>query len=132
MRRVVLLAVLAACPSATPDPQPPKRPNNELVVGDFSRKPPDGEMAVRFGTDGSFIFAKTKGDLGKPPHLADGTFTVEADQLTFTATKGMCADGAKSGSYKVVISKIGIRFTKVDDGCADRARLDGQTLWRVQ
>ena len=130
MRRVVLLALLAACPSSTPDAVPPKRPNNELVVGDYARKPPDGEMAVRFAGDGTFYFAKTRTDLDKPPHLADGTYQVEADQLTFTASKGMCADGAKSGSYKVVISKIGIRFTKVDDSCADRARLDGQTLWR--
>lgn len=131
MRRAVLLAVLAACPSATPDPQPPKKPNNELVVGDFARKPPDGEMAVRFGGDGSFFFAKTKGDLEKSPHLADGSFQVSGDQLTFTATRGMC-EGGGPGSYKVVISKIGIRFTKVEDGCADRARLDGQTLWRIK
>jgi hypothetical protein len=130
MRRCVLL-VLAAC-SSTPDPVPPKRPNNELVVGDFARKPPDGELAVRFGADGTFFFAKTKNELDKPPHLADGTYKVEADQLTFTADKGMCADSAKSGSYKVVISKIGIRFTKVDDGCEDRARLDGKTMWRIQ
>ena len=131
MRRVVLLALLAACPSATPDPQPPKRPNNELVVGDFARKPPDGEMAVRFAPDGTFFFAKNKGELAHTPHLADGTYKVDGDQLTFTAEKGMCADGAKSGTFKVVISKIGLRFTKVEDDCADRARLDGQTLWRL-
>jgi hypothetical protein len=127
---LLLLAVLPACPSSTPDPQPPKKPNNELVVGDFARKPPDGDMAVRFGSDGRFFFAKTKSELDKSGHLADGSFHVEGDQLTFIADKGMCADGAKTGTYKVVISKIGIRFTKVDDGCADRARLDGQTLWR--
>ena len=89
-------------------------------------------MAVRFGADGSFFFAKNKGELDKNPHLADGKFEVQADTLTFTADKGMCADGSKTGSYKVVISKIGIRFTKVEDGCADRARLDGQTLWRIK
>ena len=131
MRRWLLLAALAAC-SAPIDRPPPKRPNNELVVGDFSRKPPDGEMAVRFSADGTFFFAKTKAELDKSGHLADGTFKVDGDQLSFTADKGMCADGAKTGTYKVVISKIGIRFTKVDDGCADRARLDGQTLWRLE
>lgn len=129
MRRFTLL-VLAAC-SSTPDPAPPKRPNNELVVGDFARKPPDGEMAVRFGADGTYFFVKSKAELGRTPHLADGTFKVDGDQLTFLAEKGMCADGASSGSYKIVISKIGIRFTKVADDCADRARLDGQTLWRL-
>lgn len=130
MRAAVLL-LLAACPSSTPDPQPPKKPNNELVVGDFARRPPDGEMAVRFGGDGRFFFAKSKAELETTGHLADGSFNVEGDQLTFIASKGMCADGAKTGIYKVVISKIGIRFTKVEDDCADRARLDGQTLWRL-
>ena len=130
MRRAVVCVLVAACGTPSDRP-PPQAPNNELVVGDFARKPPDGEMAVRFGRDGSFFFAKTKGDLDKPPHLADGTFQVAGEQLTFTATKGMC-EGGGAGSYKVVISKIGIRFTKVEDGCADRARLDGQTLWRLK
>jgi hypothetical protein len=130
MRRAALL-LIAAC-GTPPELPPPKRPNNELVIGDFARRPPDGEMAIRFGGDGSFYFTKTKAELDKPPHLADGTFEVEGDTLTFAADKGMCADSAKRGSYKVVISKIGIRFTKVDDPCADRARLDGQTLWRIK
>ena len=122
--------VLFAC-SAPQDTPPPKRPNNELVVGDYARKPPAGEMAARFSSDGTFFFAKNKDELERTPHLADGTYKVEGDQLTFTSDKGMCADGAKTGSYKVVISKVGIRFTKVDDACEDRARLDGQTLWRI-
>jgi hypothetical protein len=130
MRRYALL-VLAAC-STPADRPPPKRPNNELVVGDFARKPPAGEMALRFGADGTYFFTKTKDEIDKPPHLADGTFKVEGDTLTFTADKGMCADGQKSGSYKVVISKVGIRFTKVEDGCDDRARLDGSTFWRLK
>ncbi len=131
MRRSWFLVIVAAC-SAPAERPPPKRPNNELIVGDFARKPPEGEMAVRFGADGTFFFAKTKAELEHTPHLADGTFKVEGDQLTFTADKGMCADGAKAGTYKVVISKIGIHLTKVDDGCADRARLDNQTLWRLK
>src|SRR5689334_12076917 len=97
-----LLLLLVACSSGPAERQPPKRPNNELIVGDFARKPPDGEMAVRFGADGSFFFAKNKAELELSTHLADGTFTVEADQLTFTAAKGMCVDGAKTGTYKVV------------------------------
>lgn len=125
------LVLLVAC-SGPQDPPPLKKPNDELVVGDFTRKPPDGEMAARFNADGTFFFAKSKAELDRTPHVADGTYKVDGDQLTFTADKGMCADAAKSGTYKVVISKIGIRFTKIDDGCADRARLDGQTLWRVK
>ena len=99
MRRIALL-LLAAC-SSTPDPAPPKRPNNELVVGDFARKPPDGEMAVRFSADGTFFFAKTRSELARTPHLADGTFKVDGDQLTFLAEKGMCADGVKKVSMEL-------------------------------
>ena len=128
--RLLVLVLVAAC--ATPaDRPPPKRPNNELVVGDFTRKPPDGEMAVRFGADGRYFFVKSKAELDRTPHLADGTYRVDGDQLTFVADKGMCAGGAATGTYQVVISRIGVRFTKVDDPCADRARLDGQTMLRI-
>ena len=41
----------------------------------------------------------------------------------------MCEPGV-SGTYKVVISKIGIRFTKVDDACERRSRIDGETWYR--
>jgi len=30
----------------------------------------------------------------------------------------------------LVISKVGIHFTKVADDCADRAQIDGQTWFR--
>ena len=38
MRRCAFV-LIAAC-SGTADKPPPKKPNNELVVGDFARKPP--------------------------------------------------------------------------------------------
>ncbi len=38
----------------------------------------------------------------------------------------------KTGTYQVVVSKIGIRFKKLDDSCAERSRLDGQTWWRIK
>lgn len=128
--RVALLLLIAACTTPAERP-PPKRPNDELVVGDFTRRPPDGQMAIRFAADGTFQFAKSKAELGRPPHLAAGAYRIDGDQLAFTADRGMCAN-AGAGRYRVVISKIGIRFTKVDDPCADRARLDGQTLWRLK
>ena len=49
-----------------------------------------------------------------------------------TFLRGMCADGPKVGVYKVVISKVGIRFTKVEDSCERRAKMDGQTWWRLR
>jgi hypothetical protein len=130
MRLPIVAIVLAACSTAG-DVPPPKRPNNELIVGDFERRPPDGQMAVRFLGDGTFWFAKTRAELERTPRLGEGTYKLDADQLAFTSTKGQC-DAGSTGAYKVVISKIGIRFVKVDDGCADRSRIDGQTWWRIK
>jgi hypothetical protein len=44
----------------------------------------------------------------------------------------MCADSARTGTYTVVLSKIGIHFTKLEDDCAQRAKIDGETWWRVR
>lgn len=121
-----------ACPSEKPPPVPPKKPNNELIVGEFERRPPNGTQAIRFEAEGRFRIAKSKADLDRSPYLAEGTYKLEADQLTVIAEKGECSDDAKDGTYKVVLSKIGIRWVKVDDACANRARMDGQTWWRIK
>ena len=63
--------------------------------------------------------------------LATGTFQIEKDQLTLTYHKGMCAAGSP-GVYQVVISKVGIHFKKLNDSCDQRAKLDGQTWWRIK
>lgn len=132
MRRVILLVLLAACPGPEPVSRIPKKPNTELVVGDFERHPPGGTAAYRFGPDGTYTVAKNKGEMERTPHVSEGTYTVDGDKLTFTAARGECAD-AKIGSYKVNISKIGIRIIeKLDDACDWRARLAGQTLWRIK
>lgn len=122
---------LFACAAERPEPQPPKRPNNELIVGAFERRPPTGTQAVRFDPDGTFRFATTKADLDHTPHLSDGTYQVDGDKLELTATQGDCADQG-AAHYEVVISKVGIRFTKLDDACETRARMDGQTWWRIR
>src|SRR5213595_3735694 len=115
MRRILLVAVLAACGSK-PEPMPPKRPNNELIVGEFARKPPVGTTAARFGGDGSVVIAHEQKELdGKP--LAEGTYKLDGDKLTLLYSKGeMCEPGVE-GTYTVVISKVGIHFAKVDDPC---------------
>jgi hypothetical protein len=129
---VVALGVWAAC-SSPPEPVPPKKPNTELIVGDFERHKPDGETAFSFRGDGSLKLAKNKAELEHTPHLADGTWKLDGDQLTLSYDQGQCQGGdAKVGVYKVVISKVGVRFTKVNDSCADRSRLDGQTWWRIR
>lgn len=125
--RLALVALLVAC-GGKPDPVPPKRPNTELIVGEFERKPPDGTTAIRFSADGSLVLAKDHGKLDSTDRLARGTWKLDKDQLSLTYTEGMCR-GEGTGVYTVVISRIGIRFTKVDDGCEQRSKIDGQ-IWR--
>ena len=123
------MCLLATC---APQPQPTfKKPNNELIIGEFARRPPEGENAVRFTTGGTFRIAQTKAMLDKEPPLAAGTYKLEADKLRFTSDKGQCADAeaTKVGTYKVVLGKIGIRYQKLEDACEQR-KLDGQTWWR--
>ena len=66
MRSLWFVALLVAC-GEKPQPVPPKRPNNELIVGEFARKPPAGTTAIRFGADGAVIVAKEQGELDKKP-----------------------------------------------------------------
>jgi hypothetical protein len=132
MQRLLLVSlVLSACGGSEHAPMPPKRPNNELIIGEFARKPPDGTTAARFRADGSVTIAHEEDQLDTKP-LATGTFALEKDQLTLTYTGGEMCKGNGPGVYKVVLSKIGIRFTKVSDDCQQRAKLDGQTWFRVK
>lgn len=123
---MVAVVAVAACGSSH-DAAPPKRPNNELILGDFERRPPDGTTAVRFRADGSVQLGHDKTKLDSD-NLASGTWQLDKDQLTLTYDKGICA-GAGPGVYQVVISKLGIHFTKVSDGCDQRSKIDGQ-VWR--
>jgi hypothetical protein len=134
MRAPILLAMmtLTACGGADeerPMAQPPKRPNNELIVGDFARKPPDGTMALRFRGNGEIAVAKDKSKLDAPD-VAEGTFEIDKDQMTLTFEKGDMCTADQKGVYKVVISRIGLRFTKVEDDCAARSKWDGSTFFR--
>ena len=129
MRLVWLAPLLLAC--GKPDPMPPKRPNNELIVGEFARRPPAGTTAARFRADGSVVVAHEQKDLDTKP-LATGTFKLDGDKLTLDYDSGeMCSKG-QEGTYTVVISKVGIRFTKVDDPCERRAKMDGETWYRIK
>ena len=127
----VLVLSLAACEPPR-IAAPAKRPNTELILGAYERHPPDGTTAMRFRADGSVRLAKTRALLDAEPPLAVGTWKVDGTRLTLRYTQGLCADGADDGVYTVVVSKIGIHFTKVEDGCERRATIDGQTWWRVE
>ena len=128
--RVMLfpLLLIAAC---KPDPVPPKRPNAELIVGEFARRPPTGTTAIRFSSGGSVTLASKAEELDRKP-IATGTFRLADDQLTLVYTSGELCPAGAPGVYTVVISRIGIRFTKVDDPCERRSRMDGETWYRVR
>ena len=128
-----LLLFGLAC-SSQPHAVPPKRPNTELIVGEYERHPPDGETALRFRADGSVRLAKARAQLDAEPPLASGTWKLEGGKLTLTYDKGLCNDrpGEQTGVYNVVISRIGIHFTKAEDSCERRAGIDNQTWWRIK
>jgi hypothetical protein len=129
---IAALSALAAC--SEPQAVPPKRPNTELIVGDYERHPPDGETAVRFRGDGSVRIARNRGQLDAEPPLASGTWKLEGARLTLNYDHGNCTErqGDQVGVYTVVISKIGIRFTKIEDSCERRSAINGQTWWRIK
>jgi hypothetical protein len=113
---------------------PVKAPNDELILGEYERHPPDGTTAMRFRADGSVRLAKTKDLLDTDPPLAVGTWKVEGKQLTLTYDQGMCTEAPddKTGVYEVVVSKVGLRFKRVSDACERRSTIDGQTWWRLK
>ena len=126
--RFLVLAALVACGSEKPLTVKP--PNDMLIVGEYERRPPDGTTAIRFVRDGSVKLAHDKGELDSKT-LATGSWKLDGDQLSLNYVNGMCSDGG-TGVYKVVISRLGIRFTKVEDSCAQRAKIDGQIWHRIK
>jgi hypothetical protein len=133
MRSLLIVGVVLAACEEPPHAVPPKAPNNELILGEYERHPPDGTTAMRIRADGSVRVAKTKALLDSEPAVAVGTWKVEGPKLTLTYDQGACTGaGEQTGVYNVVVSKIGIHFTKVEDGCASRAKIDGQTWWRLK
>lgn len=135
MRFLLVASFLIACGgSESPHAVPPKKPNNELVVGEYERHPPDGTAALRLRGDGSFRITKTKADLDKEPPIVEGKWQLDKDTLTLTAEKGACSGDElnKSSIYKVVLSKVGIRFAKDTETCTERATMDKTTWFRIK
>jgi hypothetical protein len=124
------LVLCAACGGSSHDAVT-KRPNNELIVGSFERHPPDGTTIARFQGDGTITVAHDRASLDRK-NLAVGQYKLDGDQLTLTYTQGEMCKPNEVGTYKVVLSKIGMRFTKVSDPCTDRSKIDGQTWFRAQ
>ena len=131
MRTLVIGLLLVGACGGKPEPLPPKRPNNELIVGEFARRPPVGTTAARFRADGSVVIAHEQKDLDTKP-LATGTFQLDGDKLILRYASGEMCGPNEDGTYTVVISKVGIRFTKVEDPCERRAKMDGETWYRLK
>jgi len=133
---VVCLVHLISLASCGPEraPAPAKKPNDQLIVGDFARRGGDGKSAIRFARDGTYRLAEDKSSFDKEPPLGTGTWKISGDQLTLSAQRGLCTDAGqgRDATYKVVVSKVGVRFEKVSDDCERRATMDGQTWWRIQ
>lgn len=125
---VAVVSLAVGC-TDKPPPMPPKAPNTELIVGKFARKPPVGTTAAWFRADGSITLASKVDELDSKA-IAQGSWKLDGDQLQLTYDKGEMCDAGVTGTYKVVISKIGIHFTKVDDACERRAKMDGETWYR--
>jgi hypothetical protein len=130
MRWLVLFAFAVGCGSSGKGAAP-KRPNEELIVGQYERRPPDGTTVIDFKSDGTLELAHDRASLGSKD-LATGTFDLQGDALTLTYTGGDMCKGGAPGHYKVVISKVGMRFTMVDDSCDQRSKMNGQTWFRVK
>ena len=133
----VVVATLAACGSGpggsgSTHAAAIKPPAEDIIFGIYERRPPLGTTALKIQRDGSLILAKDKGKLDDEKPLATGSWKLEKDTLTLVYSLGECADGARSGTYKVSVSKIGIHFAKLEDECAVRAKIDGETWWRVR
>jgi len=128
-----LCLACAACGPSHPR-APVKPPNDILLLGDYTRRGADGETAIRFERDGTYRVVKNKSMLDKDPPLGNGSWKISGDQLTLSAQKGMCTESneERDATYKVVVSKVGIRWEKVNDGCERRSTMDGQTWWRVR
>lgn len=129
MRSALLALVVLGC-TPKPDPIPPKAPNTELIVGKFERRPPAGTTAAWFRADGAVTLASKVDEIDDKP-IASGTYKLDGDQLTLTYDKGEMCEPGVTGTYKVVISKIGIRFTRVEDACERRSKIDSETWYRI-
>jgi len=131
LHSAILVPLLLGACTEKPPPIPPKAPNTELIVGKFARRPPVGTTAAWFRADGSVTLASKVDEIDSKP-IAEGSWKLDGDQLELTYNKGEMCDAGVTGTYKVVISKIGIRFTKVDDACERRSKIDGETWYRQQ
>lgn len=84
-------------------------PTGAYVFGDFT---------VVFGADGSFKVSE------KAELVVEGTYTVEADRISFIDKRGRYACTAEGeGKYNWKQNSETLSFTKTDDECPGRAKI---------
>lgn len=101
-----------------------------LLIGVWQEPPPTAYL--RFSADGTTAVAFTIAELDTAPFGA-GSWVLDGARLTFTNTSGVCSDNPvlQVGVYDIEVTSAELTFTKVDDPCAERAVIDGQTWTRV-
>jgi hypothetical protein len=133
---LLLVALLVACASATPTPTPPRptatpaptpvlATSGEQIVGTWVGTGAAADrLYQRFNPDGTVQAATTLEKLNSTPG-AELTFRFEGTQflLTEVSATGLPSCSAKTGTYQVQLLPDGnIKFVKVQDACAPRAR----------
>ena len=131
MRLSLACVVLAAC-GGKPAPQPPKRAEHRAdrrhatSATRPTARPPRGSAPTARST-----IAHEKSELDSKP-LAKGSWKLDGDQLTLTYDSRRDVPRRRAGHVQGRASKVGIHFTKVEDSCDRRAKMDGQTWFRVR
>ena len=99
------------------------------IVGDWSR--PSLGTALRIAADGTCIVAESRDAFDKAATRC--RWTLAGDKLTFTNLAGSCAAPANErvGTYHVRADAATLHFAKIEDRCARRSSIDGETWERV-
>lgn len=130
----VLFALACSSCGGAPKPSPPSPEPTPVVhslVGDFERQDPEAATVIRFSQDGTCAVGATVADLVTPSHRC--TWTLDGKRLTFTNVAGICADAeaTRIGAFDIEVTEATVSFKMIDDKCARRMSIDGQTWLRL-
>ncbi len=118
-------------PTVTPSPTPVLATSAKDIVGIWHGLGTDG-LYQQFFEDGTIRVAVSRDGLQTPD--VEMTFVFENARLVFKETKaiGLPSCGSKVGTYEVeLLAKDKIKFVRISDGCAPRAKSTAQVHERV-
>ncbi len=119
-------------PTATPSPPPVLATSAKDIVGIWHGLGADG-LYQQFFEDGTIRVAVSRDGLSYPD--VEMTFVFEDARLVFKETKatGLPPCGSKVGTYEVqLLAQDKIKFVRISDGCAPRAKSTAQVHERVR